>query len=461
MMSNGPPPARPDGTVDDARWLFPHERAPPPRDEGCKQHGFGDPAHHTSNCSPPNPSPPTKSSPPSIMSTSPPTLTTMGGIASVDMGGIAPVDASSPPAVPTEWLDNPAPQEDRGDTLISELCRDFSELRSELRTTFDELRAIIVAAMGMIEPVDTCPPPAVLTEWRGGDATPVASGRSLSPTLPHPMSYVGAILSTVGGDYRPSSHVLQSTPTMANELAAITLHQTARRRKRPRRRPGRRNGPRAPNPPHEAIPSHPLPTMGGPSLPTTTHLTSARANDWDHRPHMSSPSLPPMTLPSPSHQPFTFKGGDSISSGGDSMIPSASKLLFYLRGSAHDKSTILVVFVGVTALEPLIRLSLFADANISLGPPTPHPRPLRCGLFPSGSIGFFCSLEILLGDSFSWLKVLFFQVLPFLFCIGYIYLIVALVPFVFGFSAHLLGYHCPLSYGCAKFKCGGVLVSYP
>jgi len=28
MMSNGPPPARPDGTVDDARWLFPQERAP-------------------------------------------------------------------------------------------------------------------------------------------------------------------------------------------------------------------------------------------------------------------------------------------------------------------------------------------------------------------------------------------------------------------------------------------------
>ena len=30
-MSNGPPPARPDGTVNDARWLFPQERAPPPR----------------------------------------------------------------------------------------------------------------------------------------------------------------------------------------------------------------------------------------------------------------------------------------------------------------------------------------------------------------------------------------------------------------------------------------------
>jgi hypothetical protein len=32
---------------------------------------------------------------------------------------------------------------------------------------------------------------------------------------------------------------------------------------------------------------------------------------------------------------------------------------------------------------------------------------------------------------------------------GYIYLIVALVPFVFGFSVHLLGCHCPLSFGYA------------
>jgi len=33
MMSNGPPPARPDGPVDDARWLFPQEQAPPPLNE--------------------------------------------------------------------------------------------------------------------------------------------------------------------------------------------------------------------------------------------------------------------------------------------------------------------------------------------------------------------------------------------------------------------------------------------
>jgi hypothetical protein len=114
--------------------------------------------------------------------------------------------------------------------------------------------------------------------------------------------------------HQPSLHVLQATT--AHESAAVTLHRTACRHKRPRRRPGRRNVPRAPNPPDEAIPSHPLPMTGGTSMPTTTHHTSARANDRDHRSNMSSPSLLPMTLPSPSHQPFTIEGGNSTSSGG-------------------------------------------------------------------------------------------------------------------------------------------------
>jgi hypothetical protein len=70
------------------------------------------------------------------------------------------------------------------------------------------------------------------------------------------------------------------------------------------------------------------------------------------------------------------------------MIPSASKISFYLRGSVHDESTVLVVFVGVTALEPPIRLSLFADADIGLGPPTSHPRPLRWWDISSRSTGF-------------------------------------------------------------------------
>jgi hypothetical protein len=186
---------------------------------------------------------------------------------------------------------------------------------------------------------------------------------------------VGAILSTIGGDCQPSSQVPQSTT--ANKSAAIALHQTARRRKRPRCRPGRRNVPRAPDPTAEAIPSHPLPTMGGTSTPTTTHTKSARANDRDPRLPMSSAFPSPMTFPSPTLQPFTIEGGTSTYSGGDSMIPSATMASLFHRGSVHDKSTVLIVFVGIAALEPPIHRSLVTDADIGLGPPTYHPRPLK------------------------------------------------------------------------------------
>ncbi len=59
------------------------------------------------------------------------------------------------------------------------------------------------------------------------------------------------------------------------------------------------------------------------------------------------------------------------------MIPSGIMASFFHRGSVHDESTVLVVFVGATALEPPIHSSLVADADIGLGPPTYHQRPLK------------------------------------------------------------------------------------
>jgi hypothetical protein len=59
------------------------------------------------------------------------------------------------------------------------------------------------------------------------------------------------------------------------------------------------------------------------------------------------------------------------------MIPSATMVPYFHPGSVHDESTALVVFVGATALEPPIHRSLAADANIGLGPPTYHLRPLK------------------------------------------------------------------------------------
>ena len=74
----------------------------------------------------------------------------------------------------------------------------------------------------------------------------------------------------------------------------------------------------------------------------------------------------------------------------------------------------------------------------------------------------FSTFKILLGDSVSWLKYIVFRVFPFFFFFvssRLRLLIVAFVPVVFGFSVHLLGCHCPLSFGCAIFECGGVSVS--
>ncbi len=126
---------------------------------------------------------------------------------------------------------------------------------------------------------------------------------SLSPTRPCPMSYVGAVLSTIGGDYQPSLQVLQATT--AHESAAVTLHRMACQHKQPCRRPGRCNVPWAPNPPDEATPSHPQPTMGGTSPPTLSDLMSAGADNQAPCLHLS-----------PSLQPFTIEGATSTYSGG-------------------------------------------------------------------------------------------------------------------------------------------------
>jgi hypothetical protein len=112
-MSNGTPPARPDDAINTG-WLSPQERAPsPPRDEGCKHNGFGDSALLPSKGSPPTPSPPSKSTSPSSLSTSFPTLVTMGGI--------VPADACPPPAILTDWRFYTSPEGLDG-TFMVNLC---------------------------------------------------------------------------------------------------------------------------------------------------------------------------------------------------------------------------------------------------------------------------------------------------------------------------------------------------
>jgi hypothetical protein len=76
---------------------------------------------------------------------------------------------------------------------------------------------------------------STLTPTLVATLTRATNQRSLSPTLPCPVSYVGAVLSIKGGDCQPPLQVFQAS--MAHESAAITLHRTACRCKRPRRRP--------------------------------------------------------------------------------------------------------------------------------------------------------------------------------------------------------------------------------
>jgi hypothetical protein len=59
---------------------------------------------------------------------------------------------------------------------------------------------------------------------------------------PRPTSYVGAVLSTLGGGLLPAMLSSPPSPTTGSPL------QVVRRRAQPRRRVGRRHGPRAPNP---------------------------------------------------------------------------------------------------------------------------------------------------------------------------------------------------------------------
>ena len=243
MMSNGPPPARLDD-IDDARWIFPQEQAPPPRNEGYKKNGFGDPALHASNGSPPTPSPPSKSSSPSSVSTSFPTLVTMGRI--------APTDAC-PPATLTEWRFY-ASQEGIDGTFMVNL-RSGERLWRPPDSVWDlewdigykpnpegtwyrvpgtrrwVLLDIITCWIhdrptarrwwylveDTAQPIACARPPlphqielilAKLTlrrmthSKRGSVAKPVESGRSLSPNSPRPISYVAALLSPRGGGLR-------------------------------------------------------------------------------------------------------------------------------------------------------------------------------------------------------------------------------------------------------------------
>jgi hypothetical protein len=132
------------------------------------------------------------------------------------------------------------------------------------------------------------------------------------------MTYVGAVLSTMGG----------STCTRSLALAPVALPspivngqlQTVRQCAQTCRRTGRCHRPRAPSPPDEVLPSHPHPTLGGLPTPTTTLVTLAQATP-PCRSVMLSPPTSSITSSTLTLLPSIFSGKVLLSSGGGTAHP--------------------------------------------------------------------------------------------------------------------------------------------
>jgi len=300
MMSDGtPPPAPHDAIAIDAkpRWLFPLERAPPPpRNEGCILHGLSDPAPLQSNGSSPY-------SPPIIMMSPGPSSPTSSTCAATSpMQTVPPPDRHTASMDPDPWMTaftesmtdfgrlfeeemrnaRRCFQEEMREALRDE-CRRFQE---EMIETFRQPATLetFIRLKGLPDaraaPLDTIMARIVHDETvhdtfrrsRTTDhslqpsankkITPSPSStetKSSSPPPPRPTSSsLGKYDPIKGGDPLTSAPDPQASSS-SRASTAITPPPMARRRTRPRRRPGRRHRPRA----FEAIPSHPVPTMGG------------------------------------------------------------------------------------------------------------------------------------------------------------------------------------------------------
>ena len=306
MMSDGTPPPAPHIVVaidDNARWLLPLERAPPPsRNEGCILLRLSDPAPLQSNGSSP-PSPLIMSPPSSHKSSTAATLPTQTvpppdrDTASLDASSNALSERMNASLC---WLMEEINEASRRVTedlqrrcderirRCDERIRQLDERREaflRIKAVNDACAAPLDAILAEIAHDETVHEASRLSTTTAPSSPPSANKKTTpSPTStettssystpPRPTSSsMSKYTPLTGGDpstSTPAHHASSSTRTST----AITPSQMARRRNRPRRRPGRRHRPRAP----EAIPPHPVPTtMGGTIMPTTTHLLSAGA----------------------------------------------------------------------------------------------------------------------------------------------------------------------------------------
>ena len=341
-MSDGTPPPAPHIVVaidDNARWLLPLERAPPPsRNEGCILLRLSDPAPLQSNGSSP-PSPLIMSPPSSHKSSTAATLPTQTvpppdrDTASLDASSNALSERMNASLC---WLMEEINEASRRVTedlqrrcderirRCDERIRQLDERREaflRIKAVNDACAAPLDAILAEIAHDETVHEASRLSTTTAPSSPPSANKKTTpSPTStettssystpPRPTSSsMSKYTPLTGGDpstLTPALNASSSTRTST----AITPSPMARRRNRPRRRPGRRHRPRAP----EAIPSHPIPTTEGTPVPTTTHLSSARATAI-----CRSTSPHTVTVP-PSHHPFIIRqhtgAGDVVSTGG-------------------------------------------------------------------------------------------------------------------------------------------------
>jgi hypothetical protein len=138
------------------------------------------------------------------------------------------------------------------------------------------------------------------------------------PPPSRPMTYMGVVLSTMGGNTRVTSLTL--TPSALLLPTVNSRLRTVCQRAWPCCCTGRRHCPCTPSPPDKVLPSHPHPTLGCLPTPTKTLTTLARATS----PCCSVVLSPPTSLTTPSTPsllPFTFSNDVHLSFGGGTTHP--------------------------------------------------------------------------------------------------------------------------------------------
>ncbi len=122
-----------------------------------------------------------------------------------------------------------ATSDGRGNAAIRHIQVECALLAAPLDAILAKIERYNIAHEARAPPTTTSPHPAAMLS-----------------TSPPPMTYVGAVLSTMGGSSQATSLTL--APVALPSPAIDGKLRMVRRRARPHRRVGRRHGPRAPNP---------------------------------------------------------------------------------------------------------------------------------------------------------------------------------------------------------------------